>query len=562
MNGFKFKFLFCLSLIGLMSSIGCKETQTNQANPAASESASTANAEPAFQSGPDAESILRDVIARYANAKTYQDEAVLSLSYELHGRSIQEPQRWSTKWAADGRLATQLFNGTVRCDNGLLSCYVYDIETANIDNQHLLIPFDRQLPINLLFRDSIAKHFLGGYSELPLDESDLLAAPKLVPPPISLLTNQARNGWLQGPTQVERLPDESLDGNACFVLRCLSEGMTSDVWIDQQTFGLVQISLPLKLLAGEVVTSPEISNVVLVANFTNAVFDEPIENSEFTLKPRADATPVLKYVSMPETIPSELIGQTAPEFQLIGQDRKPVGRLEFDGKPTALLWLAGKQSLEGFRQLDKLANSMGSDKFNFAAVYSDSELKSPGSTSVVMDDLADVIEATSIPAFYDPALTASTALKVKTIPSVIVLDGNSKVHFAKSLADKNWLKDIKAAMQRVAAGDDISAEMTREYQLFLDSYHQQLLTVSARSLIQNNPTSSLVSTPQNKTRTVANNIRIRPEKSWANGDFKQPGNLVVVSHFEKRLPLAIWYSMAGEQSLNWIHPATSSRVLN
>jgi len=528
MNGLSTNILF-LMLAMLLMSAGCqKETANNQEDPTPSEPIVTDQSQPELQSGPTADAILRSVIARYANAKTYQDNATLYLSYQLHGRSIQEPQRWSTKWDANGRLATQLFNGNVRCDEGLLSCYVYDIETANIDSQHLLVPFDGQLPINQLYRDSIAKHFLGGFSELPLDETDLVAMPKLVPPPISLLTNQARNGWLQNPTQAIRLPDAVVDDLSCYVVRCLWQGMTSDIWIDQQTTKLVQISLPLKLLAGEVVTSPEITDVVLMAKFHDAKFDAPIEDSEFAIAPRPNSTPVLKFVPLPETIPCELIGQTAPDFQLLDQSKRPIGQTELKGKVTTLMWLAGKPSFNAIRDLDRLAKKLNNDKLEFAAVYSDSELKSPGVNSFVVDELADIIRSTAIPAYYDPTLTASSALQIKTIPSVLVLDKDLKVHFAEPVSNKNWLRNVEAAVERVAAGDDVSVEMQREYQRFLDSYHQQLTTVSAKPLIDPDASDAPATTVPKTMRRVATNIRLRPEKIWSNSEFKQAGNVAVL----------------------------------
>jgi hypothetical protein len=531
MNGFELKFLRYLVLSCLIVLSGCQEKKSATPNPSTNGPLSTADAQPAFQvgeaSGPPGDAILRDVIARYANAKTYQDNATLYLSYQLHGRSIQEPQRWSTTWDASGRLAMKLFNGSIRCEDGLLSCYVYDIESANIDNQHLLIPYDRQLPINQLFRDSIAKHFLGGFSELPLDETDMVAAAKLIPPPISLLTNQARNGWLQNPTKVVRLADELLtdDQNKkqdCFVVRCLSQGMTADIWIDQATQTLVQISLPLKLLAGEVITSPEITDVVLMAKFHDATFDAPIDDKAFAIEPRPESTPVLKYVALPETLPSEMIGRTAPQFRMIDQNSKSIRRNDLDGKVTTLLWLAGTPSFEAMKELDQLAQSVEQDGFRFAAVYSDSELKSPNSTTIVVDELESAINACRIPAYYDPSLATSTALQIKTIPSVIVLDKHSKVQFAKTLGDANWLEDVQAVIERVAAGEDVAAEMRREYQRFVDSYQQQLVTVSARTLV------GLPEKNTNKIHTVSSGLRLRPEKSWTNEEFKQAGNVIVL----------------------------------
>ena len=220
--------------------------------------------------------ILSSVIERYAQAETYQDKAVLYLSYQLEGRQTQEPQRWSTVWERGGKYAGALFNGKVAANGGVLSCYIFDIESENLDNQHLLRAYQNDIPFSELFSDAIAKYFLGGYSELPLDESSIDSWPGLVPPPISLLTQELSNPWIQESEQSQRLSNEEVDGRSCYVVRSLAGDMTADLWIDRETLAVRQVSLPLKLLVGEVVTSPEIKDVELLAKFHDAVFDQEI----------------------------------------------------------------------------------------------------------------------------------------------------------------------------------------------------------------------------------------------------------------------------------------------
>ncbi len=484
--------------------------------------------------GPDGKTILENLIQRYAEATTYQDKAVLYLNYLIQGQRIQEPQPWATAFQnsaplnASPKLSAQLFNGEIRCDENIMSCYVYDIETANLDNQLLLIPFENQLPLNQLYRDSIAKHFIGGYSELPLDESDLVSSPKLIPAPISLLTNQVRNGWLQNPAQVQRMPDQVVENVNCFVVRCLHQGMTADIWIDKTTSTLRQMSLPLKLLAGEVIVSPEITDVVLMAKFHEAEFDKPINEKVFAFQPPSEATPVRKFVQLPEPFPSELIGKTAPEFELLTRKGEARSRLFFDGKVTALLWIAGQPSYNAITQLEEFAQKLDATKFHVASIYSDSALLTPGQNSInVRPELSKVLEKIKMPTYYDPQLQASTNLGVKAIPSVVVLDGESKIQFARALSDDNWLADVEAAVRRVADGDDVAGEMQADYVRYLDSYHQQLTTVSAGELLDRIDTSSSQISPASDSRPRV--IRLRPEQEWVNYEFKQAGNVAVLN---------------------------------
>ena len=472
-------------------------------------------------SGPDGQTILRNLNARYAAAKSYRDKAILYLTYRIQNRNIREPQPWATTWDRKGRLSSQLFNGKVQCDGRLLSGYVYDIESGNLEDQYLLIPCRNQVPVSELFRDSIATHFMAGYSELPLNETNLTTSPKLIPGPISLLTNQMQNGWLQNPQQSERLADRTIDNRDCYVVRSLAHGMTSDIWIDKETNLLVQMSLPLKLLAGKVITSPEITDVVLLARFHDAEIDVPLTDETFAIDPRPDSTPVRKFVSLPETFPSEMIGETAPDFELQTMQGKRLNKLTFDGQVTAFLWLAGEPSYSAINQLDQLATQLKkklpNQKIHMAGVYSDSERSSRESVEPVAP-LAAKIRSAKIPVYYDQAMAASSVMLVNEVPSVIVIDGDSRVQFARSLSDKNWVSNLSAAIQRVTKGEDVAAEMQNEYRRYLESYHQQLLTVSAADLA-----------PRKKiSASAAAQMRLSPVQTWTNSEFKKPGNICVV----------------------------------
>ena len=186
------------------------------------------------------------------------------------------------------------------------------------------------------------RHFLGGYSELPLDETEKDLAPKLIPPPVSLLTGQLPFGWIQNPTQVESLADATLDDRSCHVLRTLHAGSTADIWIDKQTGLILQISLPLRLMIREVLTTGEIQNVELLVKFHAAKLDDTIADSFFQIPTRLDATKVTRFVSVPEAMPSELIGQQSPEFRLFEPTGGSVDCQSFAGRTTALLWIGAR----------------------------------------------------------------------------------------------------------------------------------------------------------------------------------------------------------------------------
>ncbi len=217
-----------------------------------------------FSDGLDGLTLLRNLTTRYALAQSYRDQGVLQLSYTLHEKPIVEPHPFTTCWERGNRLSSRLFQAHVQSDGKLLSCYVFDINTANLDEQQLFLPVESELPVSRLFEDSIVRHYLGGYADLPLDETDKTQQPQLIPPPLCLLVGQLSFGWIQDPQIAKRLPDQLLDGRRCYVVRSQFKQMTADIWIDQETKLIRQVSMPLKIMDRQVLTSGEIKDVELL----------------------------------------------------------------------------------------------------------------------------------------------------------------------------------------------------------------------------------------------------------------------------------------------------------
>ncbi|MEM9941847.1 MAG: hypothetical protein AAF939_09675 [Planctomycetota bacterium] len=465
--------------------------------------------------------ILDKLVAKYRSLQSYRDSAVLTLKYRLKDQAMREPQPWSVQWDQLGRLSARFFNAKIVADGELLSCFVYDIESGNLDNQHLLIPYQNELPLQQLYRDSIAKYFSAGYSELPLDESDLSSAPPLIPPTLALLSDQLNCPWIHSPEKTQRLKDEVIDDRDCFVVRSLAEDKTADIWIEKQSLKLVKISLPLKILAKEVIVAPEISDVELIATFENAQFNPVVNHEDFGIEVRPDSTPVKRFVAVPEIFPSELIGQSSPEFKLIVPNGRARTRLYFEGKITAFLWMGGVRNLKHVEELGKIWNRLDPEQFHVAAIFSDSELKNLGENQFEPINLiAETANPFSLPVYYDRHLEASKRLKLNTNPALVVFDQDSKIQFCRSLGDDAWKQDLIAVLNRVNQGDDVASEMRTEYLGFIDSYHQQLAALSAHNI-----QSELRTNREPTTDQSGNEFKLNPVKVWDIAGLQRPGNM-------------------------------------
>ncbi len=525
-------------LVGLGAIVGCDQTTATRPDPILADQ-ETAATEPKtsrdHSAGLTGQVILEKLIARYAAAKSYSDRAVLYLNYRLEGRPIQEPHPFSVVWDSQNRISSRVFNSQLQCDGRLLSCYVFDNDTENLDNQQLFIPVAQKIPLRELYENSIVRHYLGGYAELPLDEQEKLQPPKLIPPTVSLLTKQLSFGWIENAKQVKRLNDQTLDGRSCYVVRSLYEDSTADIWIDQQTLLLSQISLPLRIMARPVLTSGEIEDVELLAKFHAATIDVPADPGVFEVRSRAGATPVRLFVAIPDPFPLESIGQPAPPFELQQAAGNTVDLEDFKGKTTALLWLGGSESQNSLQQLASATKAFSAPDFHIGAVYAESDLADPDSSSL---EPKKALQASGLPLYFDRQLLASTKLQIQTIPTVVVLSDQSRIEFARALSDDNWFEDLRAALDRVHKGENVAQEMQLEYQKFLEDYHRQLTAVSAVDLIKAGagaepktlaPTDLLSHASTSPDSAKAPDSSLHAVLQWSNREFQRAGNVLINS---------------------------------
>ncbi|MEL7496269.1 MAG: hypothetical protein AAFN77_01575 [Planctomycetota bacterium] len=512
-----------------------------------------------------AEQVLSKTLERYATAKTYRDQGVLDLSYRLNGQTLKEPKQFQTTFDRGSQLSpTQKFalqscNTDVRGNGKVLACQVFDLETGNFENQRLLIPYPSEptgtspakVPLDSLFRDPIAKHFVAGFDELPLNEAFEDRGPLLVPAPLSLLTGQVSNGWLQRTEQSERMSDQVLGRQDCFVVRALFENMTCDVWILKDDFRIVKMSLPIKLLAREVAASPEVTDVSLVARFEKSEFDVALDESAFRTELDDQSVLVRKFVSLPEPLPSELIGRSAPKFHLLATDGRKVDRLVFDQKTTALIWVEGADAIEAIKGASEILTSLPSQS-DLAIVFSNAELKRESPDQI--EPLSRIVELgkqLNCNVYFDPRHSVSSQLKLKRVPAALLMDGDSKIHFANFLDEATWADDLVMAIRRVARGEDLAQEMKHEYANYLDSYYEKLSTVEANHLAKWIGDGSKIT--QVSQSNASSRLKLNPTQLWRCDEFKQPGNIVPLSSAQSTLAASDHYAVFdGWQSMGMI----------
>lgn len=472
-----FKALLLVSLLCcLVLAAGCTKQSANNTKQVSKDTPAVA------QNGDE---LWRQTLQAYSTADSYRDEAVLYLSYRLHGQLIQEPQPWAVRWTRDQKLATNLFNSQIRADGNRLGCYIFDIETANLDNQWLVLQQSNAPPLDTMFADGMARYFAGGFAEIPLDETPTAPLNAMTPPTLGWLTGQLSWEWLQKPRLVERLKDSLVDGRACFHVKLYGEKLSSEVWIDQDSRLVRQMTLPTELLDPAIRTAVELTEVDFFARMHKAERNVNLPPEEFTVQQPRDATPVQQFVALPEPFPCAGIGKQLPSLRLADANGTFVD-LTQEQRPLVLVWISGVLGQHELVELKEAMSRSGSNRVRWIAVFSDDQAEAgSGIGRRLFAELRKWVSESGLACewLYDAELQGSRALQLETLPAAVVVNAEHQVEYAVGLSMDRWTERLIGAVQRIERGEPVSTEMLADYQAYLTRYKKKLQLVSAQKLL-------------------------------------------------------------------------------
>lgn len=507
-------------LVAVVFMIGCQKSTTsdprNQKNGTESKK---------FTDGLTAEAILDRTVTAYRTADGYSDAGLLYLSYRLHGSLIQEQQPWRTMFQRPNRIEGDWYNAKVRSDGSRLGCFIFDNDTANLDNQWLVLDGIRDLPVAELLQDPIARHFLTGESELPLRESRSLPEWRLIPPVVGLLTGQAAWQVWEQPGNLLRLEDALVDERPCFHLQLKGVVGHTDWWIDKETSAVRQMTLPAGLLDPAIQSSTEVAELQFFARFHECRFLTASDltassGTGFKVAAPGSAKPVRHFIALPEDFPSETIGQKPLISGLKDLAGQPAN-LPPD-TPSILVWppeLPDQAFLDGWKTV-----SSGSTAGQLCLLWSARHLEdsAPAGPLRLFPDWT-AFRATAGAgqrSLADPDLSVWKSLKLRSVDVAVLLDREGKMHYVTGLHDPEWGVRLKAAAERVAAGDDVASEMKSDYEKYLETYLRRLAMVSVDAA------TGVVAKGRNKPAPEG---LLPARKAWECRETRSPGNLVVAN---------------------------------
>ena len=499
---------------------------------------------PQITSGPTAQKILQDTIAAYRNATAYSDQGTLHLESRINGSPHPEEYPWSTAWAKDGRISADVFDTKLRGDGKMLSCFVSDIKSENVKNQQLFLN-GGQL-IQQLYRDKIANYYLNGGEKIPINDELVPNNTLLMPAPLALLNGAAQSPWLRSGAAPKRLTDQTVDGFACHVISCPSQYGDLLAWIDKSSSLIRKIQLPNNLLDPLFAADLNVKDVKLFAKFTGARFNANTVAFE-RVAPKAGVWPVREFVAPVDPLPTNLLGEMAPEFSLLSERREKVTDRQLAGKPIALLLLQGGDSdTELIGRLDAVRKSVGPN-MSFAVVVGPNAIQRGANDSwALIPSIQPAANKTEIPILADLSGLETSKFELHSLPAVVLLDSKLDIQYAELLSkssgfngtleiNQKWDQRLAAAISETAKGVNVADDMKANYRNYLDQYFKdrdQRLVASSFPGFVLPQSQKVAAVPVNVRRDQTVNrskLKLNPKLVWESGKLRSPGNIALLS---------------------------------
>src|SRR5262245_29662298 len=94
-----------------------------------------------------ADEVLKQLLATYRQAKSYQDQAIVRLAFRQDGQPVSQEWPAAVVFERPNRLSLAAYQATVKCDGKELRARIDDPETANVDNQVVVRSAPKELKL-------------------------------------------------------------------------------------------------------------------------------------------------------------------------------------------------------------------------------------------------------------------------------------------------------------------------------------------------------------------------------------------------------------------------------
>ena len=417
---------------------------------------------PATQSAPaSAQAVLQEMINTYRDASSYADKAFVQLHYQRDGQTYEDRAPAAVAWQSPNRISVRAYEVEVVCDGNQLRAKIRDRATHDFDGQVVTRPVSSRLALDQFYKSdgilSLAlRQGLVGY---PL-QLDLLLADQ---PLAVMMNNQEVTHTLLEPAKIgdhlcDRVRMQSTDGVFVF-------------WIDHAAHVLRRVEYPVATFAPDVANDTMVRDAHLTVEFAEVAVNTQLSKATFALQVSADSKPVRKFIPPPRELSSDLFGKQVSPFAFRDLSNEVVTRDTLGDTIKILVWFNNHPACKAtLQQLNRVyAQYRDRAGFRFLAVCVE-----PSSTTD--EQLASLLQLwqVDVPVVRDLEAYGRDVFHIPWAPTLVVLDGHNTLHIFEVGVNDELVTELPQVLTRLAAGDDLAAEILARFREQRQRYAQQL----------------------------------------------------------------------------------------
>lgn len=500
--------LRCGLLTALVVQLGCgdaaapksKFTQTSVKTPVTGEAAPLDPAEV------KAREALDQMAETYRDAKTYADSGTVRLKYVQGERPVDESVDFAVTLERPNKVRLNLYQALVVSDGDKFTAAISDLE-----GEVLQVDAPEKLTLDEIYKHELLNGALTNNLAGAAPQLDFLLNDKA----ISLLVKQ-------GSSPPRMVSPGEIEGDACDRVVIPRADGELILWIDQHSHVLRRIEYPVKELAQSMSAGGAVSDVSLVADFSGARVNEPIDALAFQFEAPASAKIVKSFVQRVEVPrpepPSPLLGKQSPDFVFYTLDGRRVTKESLQGKIAVIdFWFTTCAPCGATMPLvQKVFEEYAKDdRMQFYAVsISDPE----GGNMAMQQTLRDW--QVKLPILRDVDRFYETAFKIPGAPALFVIGPDGRVQDNHIGINSALAEDLSQTIQQLLAGKDTYGAAKERYDRMLAEYQQAQTESSGSSdLTQQIPDAEIAPRSEPKTFKLT--------KLWNTSAVKEPGNVLI-----------------------------------
>jgi thiol-disulfide isomerase/thioredoxin len=488
--------------------VGCKKAESEKSSGAAqSQEKEAQSAKSTTDSGKKADtgrSILESMARAYRSAKSYSDKATVRLHADVGSKPIDRTADFSVAYEQPNKLRMEAYSAKLVIDGDKVYASIADLPGQVLEKSAPATLTRKTVYSDRLLAAASCNDFAGAAPQLLLLLDDKA---------IDILLHDAEEPKLGEPGEI--------DGRSYHRVQVRMFNDLAVFWVDKETLVLRRMILPTNAIRNEIMTETgsQVDSLSIVADFTGAQLNGPIDATAFQFAVPSDAE-VVKYFIPPD--PGQLLAKKVPNFKFFDLSGKAINAGSLAGKIVVLdFWATWcepcKVSLPNMQKVyEKYKDN---DKVAFLAVSVDEPQVDNNAVDDVFRDLK-----VKIPVGRDPNNSAA-AFKFNGIPCTFIIDANGMVQDYESGENPNLVTVLSEKLDKLLNGENIFDAPLKRYQDNLKEYEK----ATAGSQEESGAKVEELAIPQAKIaeRSESRNLKLSP--LWKCTDLKSPGNILTLT---------------------------------